>query len=251
VYGIVTFQKKNAMRTILLSLLALSLFSSCRTYQYVTLDAEKTTKNDVKELVWENDTVKVIFNFNGRWGGLNLTVLNKSAQPISINWQKSAVVYTDASYNLFDMSARITGDIERNLLDTRIPDPYIQRMASINATILTPNSYNFLPPKTYVNQKNLQLFKVRPSVKALPDDLPVEKIKADESTVNYRKAVYDLSSTPFKFKLFLTYDAANGQQFFTEHLFYVTEIRQVNNAGTYHTFINSDGDKFYWAVQVE
>ncbi len=239
------------MRNILLCLLVLGCFSSCRTYQYVTLETEKATRNEAKELVWENDTVKLFFNFNGKWGNLNLTVFNKSEQPLSINWQKSAIVYSDSSYILFDITTRINGDIEKNLRDNRIPDPYVKRLGSINATIATTNTFDFLPPHTYVNQKNLQLFKIQPSIKSLSPDLPIEKMKTEESLVNYRKAVYDLSSTPFKFKLFLTYEAANGQSFFTQHLFYVTEIRQVDNAGIYHTFINLDGDKFYWAVPTE
>jgi hypothetical protein len=234
----------------LLAALALMFVSSCSTYQYLTITSDKTTKNEAKELLWENDTVKLAFNFNGSWGTLKLTVLNKTDQPISINWQKSSIIYNNVSYSLFDNSVQLNGDIQRNESYNRSQTAsQTQPLATVNGSFKLPNTIVFVPPHSLASQQNLNFSKVIPSTFALPANLPVEKLTTETYTVKFKKAIYDSSSTPFKFRVFLTFGmGGNGQEFYSERLFYVAEVKQTDEGGVHQVLISLDGDKCYYKL---
>jgi hypothetical protein len=224
--------------------------SSCASYQYATLSADKTTKNEAKELVYQNDTLQLAFNFNGPWGTFRLTAFNKTDQPISINWQKSSVIYNNASYSLFEGAVKVNGEVQRNQLynGNQNVSP-AQPVATVNGSFTLPSAVAFIPPHTFTSQVTLDISKVVPSKFMLPANLPNEKLATEAYTVKFKKAVYDSSSTPFKFKLFLTFAmGSSGQEFYSQQTFYVTEIKQTNESGIYQVLINSDGDKFYYRL---
>jgi hypothetical protein len=235
------------MKTFLPAVIVIAALSSCTTYQYLTLSSDKTTKNEAKELVWENDTVKLGFNFNGQWGAVKITALNKTEQPFSINWQKSSIVYNNIAYSLFDGSVHVSGDINRNQYYRGPNTTPTQPSATMNASFNMPSTLLFLPPKSSISQQNMNTSGVIPVLNVLPAS-PVEKVSMGSYTVKYKKAVYDASSAPFRFTLFLTYDAGNGKEFYTQHQFYATEIKQTDESVLYQELINADGDKFYYRL---
>ena len=75
------------MQHFLLFVLFIFCFSSCTTYQYITLASEDVSQNEKKEFLWENDTTKITYQFSGEGGLMTIAVFNKTDQPVYVNCQ--------------------------------------------------------------------------------------------------------------------------------------------------------------------
>lgn len=69
------------MRHIILPVLIVLTFGACSPYQYLTLDSTQLPKNDKKQFVWENDTLRLSYDFSGSGGPMSVNIYNKSTQP--------------------------------------------------------------------------------------------------------------------------------------------------------------------------
>src|SRR5882757_6537385 len=101
------------MRLLTLTLIVLS-FSSCVSYQYVTLGSPEVSKNDKKTFSWENDTLRLDYDYSGRGGPFWISVYNKTDKPLYINWKKSAIIKGTYANSLFDPSVQVSGSFNAN-----------------------------------------------------------------------------------------------------------------------------------------
>jgi hypothetical protein len=76
------------MRT-LLYIVAFFLLQSCKSYQYLTIASPAITSEN------ELYVHRLEYRFNSRNLPINLTIENKTAQPIYIDWSKSAAIVND------------------------------------------------------------------------------------------------------------------------------------------------------------
>lgn len=234
--------KMQSMKPFLTVMALMLMLSSCTSYQYLTLEAEKTTKNEKKEIVWENDSVRLVYNFNGRWGQMNMMAYNKSNEHVFINWKKSALVIGDRSFSLYDPNVKISGES----VDFKINRSVSYGLTEANFTL--PEGSDFMPPKTYITKQNINLLQAFPVLPSLSNSIPAQKTTFEGNKVTYRTNRYDKTSTPFAFRLYLTFGIGKeNKEFSVEHLFYVSEAIQSEN-GPYLMFMGDDGDKFYWRV---
>src|SRR5882757_9786989 len=98
------------MRPLSMALILLA-FSSCTSYQYLTLDSPEVQKNDKKEFSWQNDTLRLTYNFHGEGGPVSLTVFNKTDKPLYVNWKKSALIRDSQAISLFKSNVQIGGNV--------------------------------------------------------------------------------------------------------------------------------------------
>jgi len=230
------------MKPLLPALSLLLLLSSCTNYQYLTLEADRATKNDKKEIVWENDSVKLVYNFNGRWGQMSLMAYNKSNEHVYINWKKSALVIGDRSFSLYNPNVKVSGES----VDFKVNRNVSYGFTEANFTL--PEGSDFMPPKTYITKQNISLLHTTPVLQTLSNELPAQKTTHEGTNVKFRTTKYEQASSPFAFKLYLTFGIGKeSKEFSVEHLFYVSEAVQSEN-GPYLMFMGEDGDKFYWRV---
>lgn len=82
-------------KTVFLSLIAILLLPACAFHSYLQVYETKPTQpihlagNDY---VFENDTLRISYNFWGEGGFLNFTVYNKLNTPLYIDWKKSSFI---------------------------------------------------------------------------------------------------------------------------------------------------------------
>src|SRR6187402_1014325 len=89
-----------------LSFLILSGLTGCMKYQYATVHSNlNQTQN--KEFISENDSVKVVYDFNGRDLPVYLTVYNKLDRPLYIDWKISSLIIDGRSFNYMDDQATV------------------------------------------------------------------------------------------------------------------------------------------------
>ena len=228
---------------ILLILLALS-FGSCSTYQYITLDSPQTQKNDRKEFVWENDSLKLVYNFHGEGGPLNLTVYNKLNEPLYVNWKKSALIRDGQSISLFN----------RSVIVNRIATPYQEvknnpnLYPGLSATFELPEGIEFISPASYVSKALLDIQELGLGNLPGSDSLRPQKYSQNGMvTGKFTRARFDESQSPLRFSTYLTFMVGQhiDKEFAVQHSFYAKEILQTHDEPDLFALYNSAGDKWY------
>lgn len=75
-------------------LLSVAFLGSCapRHYQSVTLSSDTAKVNDSGDFLFENDTLRIRYDFHSRNGHMKFGILNKMKQPLYVNWKESGFV---------------------------------------------------------------------------------------------------------------------------------------------------------------
>jgi len=226
-------------------LLALSLVA-CSTYQYVTLDSPQLQKNYKKEFVYENDTLKLVYNFYGEGGPMNLTVYNKTTQPLYIDWKKSALIKEGQSISLFNANVNVNGSIATTSYQ---PVRSVTSSASgLSASFTLPQGTDFIPPGSYLNKVLLNVMGSAIRDMAMFDSLPVHRVSEDGvATSKFRDALYDETRSPVHFITYLTLmSGGNAEKEFTVQFpFYVKEVMQSDDGPALFGLYRQEGDNLF------
>jgi len=225
--------------------LILLAFSSCTSYQYLTLDSPEVQKNDKKEFSWQNDTLRLTYNFHGEGGPVSLTVFNKTDKPLYVNWKKSALIRDSQAISLFNSNVQIGGNVDSYSYGGKY---FRATTGSLSASFDLPVGVDLIPPGSYVN-KNLQAL-VQPS--AVYTDRFMDNTKPEKMTdfsgasYSYRRYSFDRGSSPLQFKSYLAFVLGDGEkEFYVSHSFYAQEILLSSEVPEFFGFYKPEGDKLF------
>ena len=235
------------MRLLYLSLILLAFGSCSTTYQYVTLNSPEVPKNEKKEFSFENDSMRLTYNFHGEGGPVALTVYNKMDKPLFVNWKKSFLIQDGQAVCLFNNRVGIYGTIDGYSYRGVVPGTRVTS-GSVNASFDLPEGMDMIPPGSYIT-KNLQ---------ALVRSTPVyntrflEKTKDEKVTdfngvtYKYKRYSFDQSVSPLQFKSYLTFVAGtNPQEFAVSHSFYAQEVFLSGEVPEFFGFYKPQGDQLF------
>ena len=182
--------------------------------------------NENQELVHENDSVRIIYNFNGYGGPVTITVTNKLQVPIYIDWQKSAIITDGHAVSYAPKEVRIEGGVQSS--STSIGgggSTYGVSAGNISAVASLPPSIDFIPPQSYFSRNPMGL---RHNFIDIPDTdyHKLEYTASETYTVPVKAAVYTESSSPFRFRSYLTLmiGEVNAKPVGFEHSFFVSQV---------------------------
>jgi hypothetical protein len=221
------------MPKLILPILIILFFSSCFTYQYFAVESAQLTKDDHRSFVADTDTMQITYSFGGSGGPLLITVLNKTNQPLMINWNKSALICNDRSFPLTQSGSTFTAS------------GYIGRYygpTSLTGTVNVVPGEQVIPPQTKITQTVLILNVALPQFKvALPDTTHQQHVMLDNANqVSFKTVAVDESQSPLRMKSYLTFTIGQGSgvEFVESHTFYVSRIWQTSvrpdQFGLYH-----------------
>lgn len=232
------------MRTTIPLSYLLILFVSCTRYQYATISSQHLTMNDKQEFVAENDTLRLIYNFNGEDAPINLTIENKLNVPVYIDWRQSSLIVNDKAVSYVPDHIQLSGLISTSGYRST---SYTSSSGTIDAKVAMPPVVDFIPPHSYINKNPMGI--TNRSV-ILPDStLHREKVSSTDGTFYYiKRATFTETSSPLKFRSYLTMTVgeAAGRPVVVEHVFYVSEL--VNTGLLPEHFGNSfyfKGNRYY------
>lgn len=208
---------------------------SCSFVQIFELSS-KNTKDKDEYFQMENDTLKVIYNFNSESGTMSFIILNKLNVPLYVDWRKSSFINNDFKNNYWD------DIIETNTIGKNIRFPTSQNLntdlwnlssiglSAFASTSTKPERITFIPPSTLIPQNKFILysksyfpFRAKPEVK--------------EQNVNKGKVCkiefenYNEKNSPFFFRNFLTFSTSENfkSEFYLDNSFYVSSIKRVKS----------------------
>jgi len=238
--------------TLFTVLLTLISFSSCApTWQYIKLDSREVTKDASKRFSWENDTLSLLYNYNGYGGPVWLCITNKTDKPMYINWKKSAIINWGYARSLFQPNVQMTGSFvsETQRAYPATPRGYTTSSGSLVGSFSMPEGMDFIPPHSNIS-KTLDLVVFRNPLKqdefkGSPELLKVKR--RGDAPAGYKLYTFDSSSSPVQFKSYLTFvlDSDNAKEFSVSHAFYAREIMLAQRMPEYFAPYKDEGDMLY------
>lgn len=208
-----------------LSLLFLSCFPAVR--NYYTVAGTNIEAQPDRPFRWENDTVRIEYDFNGYGGPVHITLTNLMNDILSVDWEKSALIINGSAYSLYvrDRYARWRPEPDTNFRNYPGWDPY-RSDASIYALHQGPVQY--IPPHASVERIVAHL--MRQPLGYLPWKEGWERENWEGKTFHTKKLPFDPMGSPLNFRAYLRFRAGgdNGAEFAADHGFYVSEIWRIS-----------------------
>ncbi|WP_422005044.1 hypothetical protein [Roseivirga pacifica] len=206
------------MRQLLYLTLALAiLFTGCSKHQYFTFSSDlPKTSNDL--YYYESDSLKIEYNFTSS-SSIEVTVHNKSDNPILINWEKSSIIFNNESLAMAngDLNFKGSGSSLELFEDVTYSD--------FHGTIKGGKNQTFLPPQAFVaNTFNKVPLGYQ---KRLKREMDFEKMYFPDAVV--KKYSFDKSQPLAKLKSYLYIENPDESAFNVSHDFWVSEILETNN----------------------
>jgi hypothetical protein len=200
----------------------LILFASCTRYQYATINSQGLTKNEKQEFVAENDTLRLVYNFNGKDAPIHLTIENKLNVPVHIDWRQSSLIVNNKAVSYVPDHMPVSGVISTSGYGST---SYTSSSGTIDAKVAVPPVVDFIPPHSYIIKNPMGV--TNRSV-ILPDStLHREKITHSDGTYYFiKRATFTEATSPLRFRSYLTVTVgeANSKLVVYEHIFYVSEL---------------------------
>jgi hypothetical protein len=210
------------MRNYLLLFCAV-LLGACTQYQYVTLNST-IYKVDNQSFVWENDSVKVQYIFSGADCPITIQVYNKLAQPIYVDWKKSAVIYSDGSrFSLWNDETQINVVTTGGAVHFR---NYTFSGSETGGVMNKQEQVSFIPPDSYVSVTPMAIRST--FIGPLPQNLKQRVPFGSSEGSKVDKYNFVPEDSPFTFRCFLTLSASEGFEhpIYIDQPFWVSDIVQ-------------------------
>ncbi|MHA4811067.1 hypothetical protein ACX0G9_23365 [Flavitalea flava] len=205
--------------------IACILFFSCSKYaQMYETRANVPVVKENDHFVFENDTVKIAYDFWADEGQISFEIFNKLSIPIYIDWKKSLFFVNNTRYDYW--SGESYTHIESSGEYRYFRDGWL---SSGNSVTIKPERFLFLTPQSFVRTNRFRIF---PKKSLLDDNSPSEEIVIPQhptvkANVKYKE--FDISNSPLVFKNFITIalDEKSNNETFIDNSFFVSKISQM------------------------
>lgn len=238
--------------TPLLLLITIAGLSSCSRYQYMTLNSSQMTHNDKHQLVFENDTVRITYDFGGKNAPVSVNIYNKTSQPLYVNWKKSALIRNEHSISYFDRNIYFSGSSTTYGYHNRY---FAAAGSNFSGSMELQEGTDFIAPQSSFSKGLFTLSMSGPLAVEVPDSLPAKHSDYDYSNnmLKYRELKYDQDNSPIRFRSYLMFTMGMNTpvEFSEVHDFYVSEAMDTKAAPDMFNLYQQQGNKFFVKYHVE
>ncbi len=207
------------MKLLVYFIAGLLLLAGCTpNAQLITLRGDNVNPTE-KGLIFESDTLTLSYSFYSERGLMKLTIYNKLAVPLFINWKNSAFI---VGSNKFDYWQDVANVELATYYSYRYP------LNRISGIISKDDQVGFIPPQTRVVK---QQFIVQPSGNIKLSGRPVlerEPVLGNQKRfVEVNDYVYTADNSPCRFRNYLTLSTRRDFQteFHIDTRFYAANVR--------------------------
>lgn len=197
------------------------MLSGCRQYQYIGLK-EQAPQNPTS-FVSENDTVKVTYEFTGNDCPVTITVYNKLAKPIYIDWSQSSVILNGNRTALWSNNAVISGS--SNSIQLKWSKNISTSSGDFQGVMYKDEQVSFLPPNSYIRVTRVHLRNTffKDLNKNSASDVTLATETGGESV---RMFSFSHNDSPMKFRIFLSVstDKEFSKPIYVENSFWASDV---------------------------
>ncbi|WP_165023147.1 hypothetical protein [Dysgonomonas sp. ZJ279] len=204
------------------------LVSCSSTYFLSTLSSNSEDVEQVEngDFLIEKDSLWIAYCFNGESAPIQITVFNKSSQPLYVDWQKSALIVNDVAFTYGGEKLEMGGNVNGYFIDD-MPMLYNsvgEFQGDFRGNINLPKYVSFIPPNTMISHKPLRLTGV--DLEVIPKKEYKNMLMTDKNdqTVKVKQVNFEEENTPLKFRSYLTVYAENNKPIVFEQSFYLKNI---------------------------
>ena len=137
------------MLRLILPLSLVLLLSSCYSYQYVTLQSPDVPVDTSRGFTFENDTLRLVYNFHGQGGPMGVTIYNKTTTPLYVVWNKSALLRDGHSTSLFNPNVQVNGTVNSSVFLTKNIG---YSSGALSASFTLPEGMDFIAPRSDIHK---------------------------------------------------------------------------------------------------
>jgi hypothetical protein len=188
--------------TLCLSAICFLSITSCSKYYISTLSSTNALKDSkTGQFNVENDSVKVTYSFAGLNAPVQVTVKNKLAVPIYVDWSKSALIFEEKATSYVPDKIAFSADLS----SSSWRDPILTTTdGQIKGQIGTRTKTSFIPPNSKV--ETTTIFLKSPAFQALADENFAEMVQvaSNQGRVNAYSVDFTRSNSPVVFRSYLT-----------------------------------------------
>ena len=181
------------------------LLSACSKYQIHTLSSLKTPKDEqTGDFIIKNDTLEMVYKFNGENGPLEVQIKNKLDEPLYVNWKKSALIIGDKAFsysgNKIGLNAEYNGTSGTGL---SLSDLQVQS-GKITGTATLPEEIAFIPPHAKIEKKLLSV--TTGLIPFVSDSLKKIRVSQANGETSYvvKASRFSRENSPLVFKSYIT-----------------------------------------------
>lgn len=227
------------MKTLLI-VISLIVLTSCKTYVQVFETESRNTVSESNFYVYENDSLKIMYDFWHNRGVLRFSIYNKLDKPLYIDWRKSSYIYNNMKINYWEEKEfrksnssfyySSSHHSSYNYSPNYTSGNNFGTLSGTQSTVITkPERVTFIPPKsTFVKNQFFIVSKRQFMVKDYKVNKVESKIRKGKVTTILEKT-YNLDQTPFLFRNFLTVSLSEdiSEEFYIDNEFYVSKIQKL------------------------
>ncbi len=242
--------KLTIMKYALLIVLAITLIGCKSTY--VKVYETKSKKNigvEDNKYVYENDTLKVIYNFWYNKGLVDFTIYNKLDIPIYIDWKKSSYIDNSVKLNYWEdeentLSAGIQSFYYYNGYYNEFSDyQHSGRSKTISKSSKTKEErITFIPPKSIY--KRAQYHILPNDINTFGNNAPYKEVPLNgnsKSITKFYEKKFTKENTPLIYRNFLTSSLTEDfeSEFYIDNEFYISKVLKMDKRHFYGKYYNS------------
>jgi hypothetical protein len=221
-----------------LAIITLIYLSSCsKKYIQVFETASTNTKNIDSTWYFENDTIKISYQFWAEKGVLSFSIFNKLNKPIYVDWKKSAFIFNGNKINYWDniekTSFKSNGYSYYYTGPNIRPGQYNMVTNTTYGNVVTtkPEQTTFIPP---MSQYTRSQFFIMPITYFKMKNLDYKRYNVSDPNNNKNKYViyqmdYNSSNTPLSFRNYLSFstDENISYSLTIDNQFYISKIMEM------------------------
>jgi hypothetical protein len=202
---------------------------------------------------FENDTLKIAYNFWAPSGQMEFTIINKLNQPLYINWKSSALMQNGTKHNYYSESYTQTTKGKSGGYILSIPAAGVahnlQAGNSSSVTYVEKNDpVSFVLPNSSQTFHFATLYTER-TYKMNKDAISKEVPRTDneDKTTKVKASDFTEQTSPVTFRNFLSFSLKENvsEPFYLDHSFYVGNITEMNFQQLMGKKIKTDDGKDY------
>lgn len=193
-------------KNLIIAIFLISIISSCSYYRVATVSSDKTKQSN-SGVIFENDTIKVIYNFWSKNGKMSYSIYNKLSVPIYFDWKKSAFIPNDRMMSYWQDETNTVGISSSSAY--YLYGGTIRGSSKSKSKSIREERVGVVPPRSLINSNKYSLVPTKTS-------LPVQ--------------TFSLSNTPLRFRNFLavsTSEQFDKDVFYIDNDFFVSSVKRV------------------------
>ncbi|MBO0939814.1 hypothetical protein J2I47_24930 [Fibrella sp. HMF5335] len=199
------------MKSLLLACLSLLLLTSCAptVSQLVTLKSDNLKSDPRQGFVYDNDTLRLSYQFFAERGLIHFAIENKLNKPLYVDWKRSSFIIGQNKLDYWYDVANI------NLYGTAYTSTYGRYFRnsssgygsfSLNGTVRKDNAIDYIPPGTKLERD--QFILVPGNALSLPGQFTVAKVPStvpdEKKPADVQVYHYTTTDSPLTFRNYLT-----------------------------------------------